>query len=185
MGVAAAWAIAALLVAGCGNGLLGGGDPYPMPAGRPHTAQGNRVVPGQIADGHLLWVTARPGDRIELLGAETIGAEPLGPMELLLSRVIAQDDGSWLWGDPDHLEPLAGAVLEGMPAPSGEVDAPESTVLIVGRVIPDRAGRMEVTDVRSRYRINGSDAREGTGISTVWAVCADDPAPVDCEAPPF
>jgi len=175
-------ALTAVLLAGCTSGLFQP-DPYPLPAMPPTTAQSQPVAIGRTVDAGLLYLTARPADRIELVAAEALGTLGDVPVYLLLSRVIRQNDGDWFLGDPETLEPLAGAVFVGIDLPAGETFSAQSTVLIVGRMTPDRAGRFEVTSIRLRYRANDGPERVGEAISTPWAVCTADPAPQDCAVP--
>ena len=165
--IAAALALIASLV-GCSA------DRYPMPAGPPRTAQLNPAKVAEPVTAVVLYITIRPGDRIELLGAEPIGVAEGASVRFFLSRPILQSDGSSLIGS--ELETLEGAELRAVSASPG----PDNAVGIVGELTAHRPGRYELTSVRLRYRINGRAEQVGEGIDVVWTVCADDPKPTDC-----
>jgi hypothetical protein len=48
-------------------------DPYPMPMPPPHTFESHPAAVGQAIPSVVLFIQVRPGDRIELSGAEPIG----------------------------------------------------------------------------------------------------------------
>ena len=72
---------------------------------------------------------------------------------------------------------FAGTVIEAQPAAS---DALQDTVGIVAEVTASEPGRYVITAVRLTYRY-GRTERAGEGTDVVMTVCADDPAPSDCE----
>ena len=125
----------------------------------------------------VLILEPRPGDRIELLGAETIGLPPAVRPTLYLSRPVIEADGTRLiW---EALEPLAGAVIE---PPAGASPGPDHNVAIVAEMTPEHAGTYLLTAIRLRFRTNGGFEQVREGISVVWTICADDPIP-SCEPP--
>lgn len=58
----------ALIVMACA------GDPYPLPLGPPHAGLRSPASVGEPTNGVLIYLNVRPGDRIELIGADAIGA---------------------------------------------------------------------------------------------------------------
>lgn len=152
-------------------------DPYPLPDTGGSLVTSPALL-GQPTDTVVVFMEPRPGDRIELLGAEQIGFPPDTKPTLYLSRAIPQADGSWLTGEA--LEPLAGAVIE---TPVGASPLPEYGVGIVAEMTPTTAGIYELTGVRLRFRINGGGEQVREGTSVIWKVCAGDPAPASCEPP--
>jgi hypothetical protein len=68
--------------------------------------------------------------------------------------------------------------------PAGASPAPQYGVGIVAEMTPTKAGAYELTGVRLRFRINGGGEQVREGTSVIWTVCADDPAPTNCEPPP-
>jgi hypothetical protein len=174
------WVIAAVVVVLAATilvlALTQARDPYPLPAG-PGASQWNPATLGQSTQAVVVFMEARPGDRIELLGAEQIGLPPDVRPTLYLSRAIPQADGSWLTGEA--LEPLAGAVIE---TPTGAASLPEHGVGIVAQMTPATAGTYQLTGIRLRFRVNGGGERIREGVSVIWTICADDPAP-SCDPP--
>jgi 4-amino-4-deoxy-L-arabinose transferase-like glycosyltransferase len=168
--VLAAVVVAAAVVA---VALTSARDPYPLqPAG---ASQWNPVALGKPTQAVVLYLELRPGDRIELLGGETIGLPAAVRPTLYLSRPVLHADGDRVIGEA--LEPLAGAVIE---APASASFGPENTVGIVGQMTPTTAGTYQLTSVRLRFRVNGGGEQVHQGISVHWTVCADDPVPA-CE----
>jgi len=152
-------------------------DTYPMPAG-PGSSMSTPIAVGEPAQGVVVFMEIRPGDRVELLGAEPVGLLAGATTTLYLSRPDVASDGTQTIGE--ILEPLAGAVIE---VPADAVAGPSNTVGIVGELTADRPGIYELTAVRLTFRLNGGAEQVREGISVYWTVCADDPAPTDC-APP-
>jgi hypothetical protein len=163
-------ALAMVLVAGCAS------EPYPR-LGPPGASQSNPARVGQPVPAVLIAMAIRPGDRIELLGAEAIGSFEGASVRLLMSRAVLDASGDRVIGE--EVEELVGAEFTAAPA-SSEFDAYMNTIGIVGELTAQRPGRFEVTSVRLRYRLNGGEERVGEGIDVVWTVCADEPAPADC-----
>jgi hypothetical protein len=153
-------------------------DPYPLPLVGGSAVWGPSTL-GKPVQTVVVFLEPRPGDRIELLGAEPIGLPPDVRPTLYLSRAIPEADGSWLTGE--QLEPLAGAMIE---VPAGASIGPEHGVGIVAEMTPAKAGTYTLTGVRLRFRINGGGEQVREGTSVVWTICADDPAPANCEPPP-
>jgi hypothetical protein len=165
------------VAAGIGVAILtSAGDPYPLPDGT-GAAQWNPVGLGAPTQAVVLSLEPRPGDRIELLGAEAIGLPPAVRPTLYLSRPVMKPDGVRLIGE--KLEPIAGAVIE---APAGASPGPDNSVAIVAEMTPALPGTYQLTGIRVRFRTNGGVEQVREGITTLWTVCAADPPP-DCEPP--
>ena len=162
----------ALTVLGCAA------DPYPLPSGPPNAGQLNPAAVGETTHAVLIYMTVRPGDRVELVGADAIGTLDGAEVQFLLSRPIIDASGISVIGE--NFEDLAGAVVTGA---TGSAD-PATTVGIAAALTPQRPGRYEVTNVRLRYRLNDGREQAGEGIDIVWTVCADNPAPSDCPQEP-
>jgi hypothetical protein len=158
----------ALLVVACAGG------PYPLPSGPPNAGQRNPATVGQPAHAVLIYIDVRPGDRIDLLGAEAVGTLDGATVKFLLSRPVVGAGGDSVIGE--DFEDLRGAVLTAATASAG----PGDTVGIAAELTAHRPGRFEIANVRLRYRLNGGGEQVGEGIDVVWTVCADDPAPGDC-----
>ncbi len=149
-------------------------DPYPLPADPPHAGQTSPTAVGDPVHAVVLYLTAHPTDRIELLGAEAIGSLDGASVTFRLSRPVLEANGDYVIGA--QLEDLEGAVFTG----GAETSGPGDTVGIVAELTAGRPGRFELSDVRLRYRIDDGSERTGEGIDVVWTVCADDPAPTAC-----
>jgi hypothetical protein len=163
-------AVAALL-SGCASAA------YPMPSGPPHAGQSQPVRVGQPVTAVLIFLEVRPGDRIELLGAEPIGSVDGASVRFLASRPVLHADGNTSIGEV--FEDLAGAVATGAP-PTSTHDAYANTIGIVAELTAHRPGQYRVASLRLHYRLNGGGEQVGEGTQVVWLVCADDPAPPDC-----
>lgn len=150
------------------------GDPYPFHGGPAPAAQNSPAAVGQAVPAVVAFIQVRPGDRIELVGAEALGLADGAAVEFLFAPPVFGADGSPTIGD--RLEPLAGAVAEPVSASPG----PVNSVGIVARVTAAKPGRYVLTGVRLRYRLNGSAEQTKEGIDVIFTVCADDPAPADC-----
>lgn len=161
----------AVVLAACS---FGPGDPYPLPADPPNVTVHNPWTVGEPMDTVLMWIEVRPGDRIELLGAEATGSLDGAAVQMLLSRPVIEADGTRTIGSVT--EPLEGAVVTSVSASPG----PDNDVGLVGRMTPQRPGRYVVSSVRLRYRLNGGAEQVGEGIDVVWTVCADTTKPGDC-----
>ena len=151
-------------------------DPYPMPPGPPHYFVTSPAAVGQPVNTVVIVLQARPGDRIELLGAEAIGSLDGASVRFLLSPSVIDANGDHVMGT--QFEPFEGAVVS---APTGS-PSPDDGVGIAAEMTASRPGRYKVTDVLLRYRLNGGSEQTGQGIDAVWTVCADDPAPATCPA---
>ena len=162
---------ATILIAAC---VSDPGEPYPLPAGPPGARQLNPATVGAPMNAVVMYIQVRPGDRIELVGAEAVGTLDGAAVTLLLSRPVNKADGTRLIGEA--MEPLEGAIL----TPASTTPGPENDVGIVARMTPAQPGRYQVTGVRLRYRLNGGPEQVGEGIDTIWTVCADTPKPADC-----
>jgi hypothetical protein len=161
-------ALLVTLLAGCSS------DPYPLPPDPPHAGQLNPALVGKPVTAIVIYLEIRPGDRIELLGAEPARPIDGAKVRFLLDRPIVNADGVLFTGEA--LEALDGAVITPVSASPG----PANQVGIVAELTAQRPGRFEMTSVRLRYRLNGAAERTGEGITVVWTVCADTPAPSDC-----
>lgn len=158
------------LIASCSS------DPWPFPA-QPCCAQFNPAGVGETILAVVIFIPARPDQRLEFLGAEPIGDLEGATVELFVSPPVPQPDGTTLIGD--RLDPLAGAVLETPHVV--ESGAEPYTIGIVTELTPTEPGRFVLSAVRLRYRINGGAEQVHEGIGTVVTVCADDPKPETCE----
>lgn len=168
----ALWALALVaLLSGCSS------DPYPLPSGPPHAGQRGPARVGQPVTAVLIFMEVRPGDRIELLGAEPIGSVDGATVRFLLSRPVVHADGDKVIGEV--FEAFEGTEVTAASASPG-ADRYLNTVGLAAELTAQRPGRFEVTSMRLRYRLNGGDEQVGEGIDVVWTVCADDPAPADC-----
>jgi hypothetical protein len=158
----------ALLLAACAR------DAYPLPSDPPTAALLRPAAVGETTSAVLIYLEVRPGDRIELIGAEPVGSLDGATVRFLLSRPVIEPGGVRVIGK--ELEDLAGAVVTAASASPG----PDNTVGIAAELTAGRPGRFEITNVRLRYRLNEGSERVGEGIDVVWTVCADDPRPADC-----
>ena len=164
------------------------GDPYPLPSGAPTTLVRSSVAIGQPRSQVLVYLNVRPGDRIDLLGADAVAFTVLtdgqevrldgATVRFLLSRPVIEANGDHVIGK--NFEDLAGAIVTAASASPG----PDNTVGIAAELTPERAGRFKITNVRLRYRLNGGGEQIGEGIDVIWIVCADDPVPADCPERP-
>ena len=91
-----------------------------------------------------------------------------------LSRPVVKPTGERVIGEV--LETLEGAEITTVSASPG----PESAVGIVAEMSASGPGRYELTSVRLHYRINGGGEQVRDGISVLFTICVDDPAPADC-----
>lgn len=157
-----------LLLAACA------GEAYPLPSGPPHAGQRNPAAVGQPTRAVLIFLSLRPGDRIELVGADAVGTLDGATVKFLLSRPVNEANGGRVIGQ--DFEDLNGAVVIAASASPG----PDNTVGIAAALTAQEPGRFEIENVRLRYRLNGGREQVGYGIDVVWTVCADDPAPADC-----
>ena len=165
----AIWAVLlATLLTACSS------DPYPLPPDPAHAGQLNPALVGKPVTAIVIYLEIRPGDRIELLGAEPAHPIEGATVRFLLDRPVVDTDSVTFTGEA--LEALDGAVITPVSASPG----PANQVGIVAELTAQRPGRFEMRSVRLRYRLNGGAERAGEGITVVWTVCADTPAPADC-----
>jgi hypothetical protein len=150
-------------------------DPYPIPEGQP-TAEFHPAAVGEAVTGTVMFIDARPGSRVVLLEAEAIGQLEGASVVFYSSPPIVEEDGDLVIGE--QLDELNGTVIEA-PLSAASSD-PSDTVGIVAEVTASEPGRYVLTGVRLTYRLNGNEG-EGEGVDVVMTVCADDPAPTDCE----
>ena len=166
-----AHAVAAVL-AGCGLQ-----DPYPLPSDPPGAATFHPVSVGQSVSEPVLFVEAREGVRLEIVSAEAIGQLEGVTVDFFASPLTVEADGDVITGE--RLVPLAGMRVDALADASA--DPPADTVGIVAEMTASEPGRFVLTAVRLTYRINGAPERDGEGIDVVVTICADDPAPTDCD----
>lgn len=171
--------VLAAVVAGCSASSSASPTvvPYPLPSGPPHTWQTVPIALGTRAPAVVLYLTPRPGDRIELLAAEGIGVAAGADVQFFFSRPILEPNGDHMIGE--RLEDLAGATFSNTTATQG----PDSTIGIVAGITAREPGRYQLTGVRLRFRVNGGAEQIADGIDVVFTVCAADPAPASCEDP--
>ena len=163
-------ALAAIAVlAGCGLQ-----DPYPIPEGQP-TAAFHPAGVGEPVTEVVMFIEARPGPRVVLLSAEPIGQIDGASVTFYSSPAVVGEDGELVVGE--QLDELAGTIIDAELRASGDL---ANTTGIVAEVTASEPGRYTITAVRLRYRISGGE-QEGEGVDVVLTVCADDPAPADCE----
>ena len=158
----------ALLLAACS------GDPYPIPTGQA-TAAFHPAGVGEPVQAVVMYIEARPGERVVLLSAEAIGQLDGAAVDFYSSPAIVDDEGDLVIGE--QLDELDGTTIQA--APGGSAD-PANTVGIVAEVTASEPGRFVITGVRLTYRYGGTE-RQGEGVDVVMTVCADDPEPIDCE----
>ena len=167
--------VAAALLAGCGLQ-----DPYPLPAEPPGDATFHPVSVGETVTEAVLFVEARTATRLEIVSGEAIGTLDGATVELFASALSEDEQGDIVVGD-ERVE-LAGLRLDDLV--DARADPPANTVAIVAEITPSEPGRYVVSTVRLTYRINGAPERDGEGMDVVVTVCADDPAPSECDDQP-
>jgi hypothetical protein len=165
----------AAVLAGCGLQ-----DPYPMPAEPPGDATFHSVAVGETVTEAVLFIETRTRTLVEIVSAEAVGTLEGATVELSASTLTENDQGEIVIGG----EPvaLAGLRIESLADP--RADPPANTVAIVAEITASEPGRYVLSTVRLTYRINGAPERTGEGIDVVVTVCADDPAPPDCDDQP-
>ena len=167
--------VVAAVLAGCGLQ-----DPYPMPAEPPGDASFHSVAVGETVTEAVLFIEARTATQVEIVSAETIGTLEGATVELSASTLTEGDQGEVVVGD-EHAD-LAGLRIHELADP--RADPPANTVAIVAEITPSEPGRYVLSGIRMTYRINGAPERHGEGIDVVVTVCADDPAPSECDDQP-
>jgi hypothetical protein len=151
-----------------------GGESYPLPSGPPGATLRSPAAVGRPTRAVLIYLEVRPGDEVELIGAEALGSIEGASVRFLVSYPVIDPDGDYVIGD--EFEPLEGAIA----AATSPMRDPRNTVGIAAELTAAQPGRFEIDNVRLRYRLNGRPERVGEGIDVVWTVCVDDPAPADC-----
>ena len=157
----------ALVLAACSAA-----DTYPLPSA-PGASASSPLAVGEPNAMVVLYLYVRPGDRIELLGAEAVGTLDGVTIMWQISRPVIEANGDHVIGKT--FEDLAGAVLTGSTASGAD-----NNVGAAADLTAQRPGRYEITNVRLRYRLNGGGEQTREGISVTWTVCADSPAPSAC-----
>ena len=94
--------VSILFVAGCGAASSG----YPLSAEAPAAAVRSRGTVGVPTQAVVAYLEVRPGDRIELVGAEAIGTLGGAPVATRLSRPVIEDNGDHVIGTA--MEPVEG-----------------------------------------------------------------------------
>lgn len=143
-------------------------DPYPLNG----TGGSQQTGPAGIGDpfpATVIFMSPRPGDRIELLSAEPVGVGSGGEVTFYFSPPVHKPDGTILIGE--RLEPLSGAIVTG------------ETMGVVAEITAHEPGTYTLSAVRLHYRLNGGKEQVAEGIDVVFTVCADDPKPADCALP--
>jgi hypothetical protein len=149
-------------------------DPYPIPEGQP-TAAFRPAAVGEPVTEVVMFLEARPGPRAVLLSAEAIGQLDGASVTFYSSPAVVGEDGDLAIGE--QLNELEGTIIEAEPRASGDL---ANTTGVVAEVTASKPGRYMITAIKLRYRISGTE-REGEGTDIVLTVCADDPAPTDCQ----
>ena len=167
--------VAAAVLAGCGLQ-----DPYPLPAEPPGDVTFHPVAVGESVTEAVLFIEARTGTRLEIVSAEAVGALEGATVAFSASTLTEDADGDIVIGD-EHAD-VAGLKVEDLVDPRAE--PPANTVAIVAEITPMEPGRYVLSTVKLTYRINGAPERHGEGMDVVVTVCADDPAPSDCDDQP-
>lgn len=147
-------------------------DTYPLPSA-PGGYGSSPLAVGEPRDVVLLYLDVRPGDQIEMLGAEAVGSLDGATVTWPISRPVIKANGDHVIGET--FEDLAGAVVTG-----STTSGADNTVGVAANLTAQRPGRYEITNVRLRYRLNGGREQTGEGISVTWTWCADSPAPSTC-----
>ena len=167
------WALTSVLLISCTASHA-----YPMPTQQPNTAATYPASIGEEVQFVVLFIEPRPGDRIELLGAEPMGELDGARVEFFLSRPVDKPDGTHVIGE--QLEPLAGSVVA---TDAGVLEGPDNAVGVVAAITAERMGQFDLTLLRLRFRLNDGPEQVGEGISTIVRICAADPKPATDDCP--
>ena len=163
------------VLAGCGIQ-----DSYPLPAEPPGAATFYPVAVGEAVTEAVLFIEARPRTNVDIVSAEAIGTLDGATVVLSASTISENEEGDVIIGD-ERVE-LAGLRIGDLV--DARADPPANTVAIVAEVTPSEPGRYVLSEIRLNYSINGAPERDGEGIDVVVTVCADDPAPSECDDQP-
>jgi hypothetical protein len=161
-----------VVLAGCST------DPYPL-LSPPGASTWNPAAIGTPVRNVVLYLQPRPGDRVEIIGAEAVGTLAGTDVRFYFSPPVLRADGSRLIGD--KLEPLVGASVAVDPHAS---PGPDNDVGIVLELTAKTTGTFSVTAIRLHFRLNGGPEQVKEGISKLFTLCAADPAPKDCGPTP-
>ena len=167
--------VAMLILAGCGIQ-----DSYPLPGEPPGDSTFHPVAVGETVTEAVLFIEARELTRVEILSAEPVGPLEGAAVELFASTLAEDEDGSIVVGK--ERDELVGTRIEDHVDP--EAEPPANTVAVIAEITPTEPGRYVLSGVRLTYRINGAPERAGEGIDVVVTVCADEPAPEECDDDP-
>ena len=161
-----------VILAGCS------GDPYPL-LSPPGASSWAPAAIGMPVRSVVLDLQPRPGDRVEIIGAEAVGTLTGTDVRFYFSPPVVGSDGTRTIGE--RLEPLAGArvAVDAVASPG-----PDNDVGIVMELTPRTAGTFSVTGIRLHFRLNGGPEQVKEGISQLFTVCAADPAPANCGPTP-
>ena len=166
---------AAAILAGCGIQ-----DPYPLPADPPGDATFHPVSVGETVTEAVLFIEAREGTRVEIVGADAVGPLEGATVAFFASTLTEDDEGNVVVHE--QLDELVGTRIDDHADP--DADPPANTVAVVAEITPSEPGRYVLSGVRLTFSINGAPERDGEGSDVVVTVCADDPAPAECTDDP-
>jgi hypothetical protein len=152
-------------------------DSYPLPDEPPGASTFHPVGLGEPVTEAVLFIEARPRTFVEIVSGEPIGQFEGATVTLHAATMTEDAAGDVVVSDERH--ELNGLRIEDMVDASA--NSPENMVAIVAEVTADEPGHYIVTGVLLNFRINGAPERGGEGIDVVMNVCADDPAPTECE----
>jgi hypothetical protein len=161
-----------VILAGCSA------DPYPL-LSPPGASSWSPAAIGMPVRSVVLYLERRPGDQVEVIGAEAVGTLTGTDVRFYFSPPVAGSDGTTTIGD--RLEPLAGARVA---VDAGASPGPANGVGIVMELTPRTAGTFSVTGIRLHFRLNGGPEKVKEGISQFFTVCAADVAPTNCGPTP-
>ena len=125
--------VTVMLVGGCTAARPGG---YPLPAEQPNAHQFSPAALGVPSTAVVIYLRLRPGDRIELVGAEAVGTLDGAAVTMLVSRPVIEANGDQVIGAA--FEPLDGAMLTAVSASPG----PDNDIGIAGRLVADQSGAL-------------------------------------------
>ena len=148
-----------VILAGCSA------DPYPLRS-PPGASSWSPAAIGMPVRSVVLYLEPRPGDRVELIGAEAVGTLTGADVRFYFSPPVVGSDGSRTIGE--KLESLAGARVA---VNAGASPGPDNDVGIVMELTPRTAGTFSVTGIRLHFRLNSGSEHVKEGISQLFTVC--------------
>jgi hypothetical protein len=149
---------------------------YPLPDDPPGASTFHPVGLGESVTEAVLFIEALPQTRVEIVSAEAIGQFDGATVTLHAAPLTEDAAGDVVIGE---LEELDGIRVEDLADPSA--DPPGNLFAVVAEVTASEPGQYILTGVRLDFRLNGAPERSGDGIDVVMTVCADDPAPTECQ----